>query len=234
MKIRFACLPGYEEILPKPVLAAGHLPDWLKRMPATAESAVLSGAEVRTVKQCPPFVDAMQAGILFPLATDVTVSGGEFAWDWAPPRDPRSRLTRSPLGLHVPEQATGVPAVPAGQFVLKFTNFWTVELQDGWSMLFGHPANRTDLPFRTLSGMVDCDRFKHGFVHFPALWTEPGFEGVLPAGTPVAQGWPVRRQALEIETGAFDAEAFARHLAVEDGLQDERGFYRRNYRAGGN
>ncbi|MDD3446341.1 MAG: hypothetical protein PHS60_13075 [Zavarzinia sp.] len=234
MKIRFSCLPGYEDYLPKPRLAAGALPDWLKRMPAEAASAVLAGANVRTVKQCPPFVDAMQGGILFPLAAEVTVRGGDFSWDWNLPRHPESRLTRSPLGLHVPEQAVGAPAVPPGQFVLKFTNFWTIDLPEGWSMLFGHPANRLDLPFRTLSGLVDCDRFRDGFVHFPALWTDPGFEGVLPAGTPVAQGWPVKREALEIEAGAFDDAALARHLAVEEGLQAEPGFYRKRFRAGGN
>ena len=232
MKIRFSCLPGYEPYLPKPTLAAGNLPDWLKRMPASAESAVLAGADVRTVKQCPPFVDAMQAGILFPLAADVTVRGGEFSWDWDLPRHPQSRLTRSPIGIHVPEQATGAPAVPEGQFVLKFTNFWTVELPVGWSMLFTHPVNRVDLPFQTLTGLVDCDRFSDGFVHFPALWTDPDFEGVLKAGTPVAQGFPVPREALELETGAFEAEQLDRHLAVEDGLQSERGFYRKSFRVG--
>ena len=37
----------------------------------------------------------------------------------------------------------------------------------GWSILFTHPLNRDDLPFRTLSGIVDCDRFGAGLVHFP-------------------------------------------------------------------
>ncbi len=232
MKIRFSCLPGHEAFLPKPTLASGHLPDWLKRMPASAESTVLAGAEVRTVKQCPPFVDAMQTGILFPLATDVRVEGGEFSWDWDLPRHPESRLTRSPVGIHVPEQATGAPGVPDGQFVLKFTNFWAVALPEGWSMLFGHPVNRIDLPFQTLTGLVDCDSFADGFVHFPALWTDPDFEGVLPAGTPVAQGFPVRREALDLEIGEFDDDGVARHRAVEDGLQAERGAYRKGFRAG--
>lgn len=34
------------------------------------------------MKHCPPFLDAMQAGILFPLAADLTFENGEFSWDW--------------------------------------------------------------------------------------------------------------------------------------------------------
>ncbi|GKX34610.1 MAG: hypothetical protein MnENMB40S_22280 [Rhizobiaceae bacterium MnEN-MB40S] len=230
MKIRFACLPGYEAILPKPSLASGALPDWLKAMPATAASRVLLEAEVRTVKQCPPFVDAMQSGILFPLAADVRVENGEFSWNWDAPSS-GSRMTRSPIGVHAPEQATGLPGAPSGQFVVKFNNFWTVELPEGWSMLFTHPANRTDLPFHTFSGVVDCDRWKSGHVHFPAVWTDPCFAGTLPAGTPVAQGWPIKRDNLDLEFAGMDADAFRDHEALLDSLDERSGAYRRGFRA---
>lgn len=232
MRIRVSCLPGWESCLPKPRPAAETLPDWLKRMPATAPSAVLAGEAVRTVKQCPPFVDAMRAGIVFPLAADLTVKNGEMSWDWDPPATPGARTTRSPVGVHVPEQAVGLPGADPDLFVVKFNNFWTVELPEGWSMLFGHPANRPDLPFRTLTGLVDADRWRDGFVHFPALWTDPGFEGELAAGTPVAQGYPVPRAAPDLETGEMTAEAFARHLAVQDALQEDPGLYRKRYRIG--
>jgi len=231
MKVRFSCLPGYEDIVPRPQLATGGLPEWLKRMPSKAESAVLAGAEVRTVKQCPPFLDAMQAGILFPLAADLTFENGEFSWDWDLPAQPATRATRSPIGVHVPEQAAGVPGVPEGQFAVKFNAFWTVKLPDGCSMLFSHPANRLDLPYRTLTGLVDADLWRDGLVHFPALWTDPEFTGTLPAGTPVAQGWPVPREALELEFTTMDDEALSRHSAVQDGLQSEPGFYRKSFRA---
>ncbi|GAB4353909.1 MAG: DUF6065 family protein [Oricola sp.] len=231
MKVRFSCLPGYEDIVPRPRLADGGLPDWLKRMPPKARSAALCGAEVRTVKQCPPFLDAMQAGIVFPLAADLTFADGEFSWDWNLPAQPAARATRSPIGVHVPEQATGVPGVAGGQFVVKFNAFWTVELPEGWSMLFSHPANRLDLPFRTLTGLVDADLWRDGLVHFPALWTDPGFSGTLRAGTPVAQGWPVPRETLELEFAAMDEDALARHGRIQDGLQAAPGFYRKNYRA---
>ena len=231
MKITLTCLPGYEDRLPRPSLAATGLPGWLKALPAQRESAVLEGAPVRTVKQCPPFLDAMRTGILFPLAADVAIRDGTFEWDWDLPMHPVARSTRSPVGFHVPEQAGGMPGVDPQAFAVKFNNFWTVGLPDGWSMLFTHPLNRLDLPFRTLSGIVDCDQWHDGFVHFPALWTDPDFSGVLPAGTPVAQGFPVRRDPLQLEFAAMDETALTRHVEIQDGLQAEPGLYRKAYRA---
>ncbi|MCR9255239.1 MAG: hypothetical protein NXI16_04005 [Alphaproteobacteria bacterium] len=202
-------------------------------MPSETQSPVLGGTSVRTVKQCPPFLDAMQSGILFPLAADVTVSGGKLSWDWDLPRHDKARASRSPIGVHVPEQGNGVPGVPApaaGQFFVKFNNFWTVEMPQGWSLLFTHPVNRLDLPFRTFSGQVDCDSWSDGFVHFPALWTDPEFAGVLKAGTPVAQAFPVKREALKLDFAEMTQDALARHLTVQDGLQSDPGLYRKAFR----
>jgi hypothetical protein len=203
-------------------------------MPADSASAGLAGAQVRTVKQCPPFLDAMRVGLLFPLATELRVSGGEFSWDWDLPVHPVARPSRSPIGVHFPEQIQGASGLgDPERLVLKFTNFWTVGLPDGWSMLFTHPHGRGDLPFRTLSGMVDCDGWSDGLVHFPSVWIDPDFNGVLPAGTPVAQGIPVRRDNLSLDIGEMSGEEVAAHLRIQDALQDESGLYRKSYRSGG-
>lgn len=231
MKIELRCLPGYARHLPRPVPAATSLPDWLRAMPAETVSQVLGGASVRTLKQCLPFIDALRAGLLFPLATDLVVRDGDLSWNWDLPRHPVGRQTRSPVGVHVPEQARGAPLGDApGQLVVKFTNFWTVSLPQGWSMLFVHPLNRLDLPFRTLAGVVDCDGWRDGFVHFPAVWTDPDFTGTLPAGTPVAQGIPFPRNVLELDIAEMDEAGLTRHAALQDALQAEPGLYRRDYR----
>ncbi len=64
MKVQFRCPPELTDILPRPYAAKRGMPDWLKRMAATAPSSDLNG-EIRTVKQCPPFVDAMGLGFIW-------------------------------------------------------------------------------------------------------------------------------------------------------------------------
>ena len=72
MRMTFRCDPALADHLPRPVPARGGLPDWLREMPAKARSEI-HGREIRTVKQCLPFVDAMAYGVLILLPCDVTV-----------------------------------------------------------------------------------------------------------------------------------------------------------------
>src|SRR3546814_15744597 len=81
------------------------------------------------------------------------------------------------------------------------------DLEDGWSLLYTHPLNRFDLPYRTITGLVDNDRYHDVFTHIPALWTDPDFVGTLPAGTPIAQSVPIRRPTLELATASMTPEA---------------------------
>ena len=228
--IRARCHPALAAILPKPTPARAVLPDWFRAMPSEVRADSLGGAEVRTLKHCPPLIDALSTGVMLPLAADLTVTGGEISWDWDPPILPDARITRAPVGLHVPEQATGAPFRLDIGAVVKFMNFWTLEAEPGFSLLFTHPLNREDLPFRTLSGLVDADLFRDGYVHFPALWTDPGFEGVLPAGTPVAQVFALPREGQALELGVMDADAIARNRAVQTALSEDRGVYRKAFR----
>ena len=75
MRMIFRCDPALAEHLPRPAPARGGLPDWLRQMPAKAHSDI-HGRDIRTVKQCPPFVDAMAYGVLIPLPCDVSVERG--------------------------------------------------------------------------------------------------------------------------------------------------------------
>ncbi|MAA97910.1 MAG: hypothetical protein CMN87_06675 [Stappia sp.] len=233
MRLVLRCLPELLGHVPEPVPARASLPDWLRALPSMVESETLGGVELRGMKHCPPLVDALSLGVMFRLAADLEVDDGEIAWDWDPPIAADALETRSPVGAHAPEQARGAPfGLPPDQFLVKFTNFWTIEAPDGVSLLFTHPLNREDLPFRTLAGLVDCDRFRDGYVHFPAIWSDPGFSGVLPAGTPVAQAFPLRRDALELSCQAMEEADLARHREVQQVLQAEPGAYRKRFRAG--
>ncbi len=62
-----------------------------------------------------------------------------------------------------------------GRPAIKFNSFWTIELEEGWSLLAMHPANRHDLPFRLLTGVVDSDRFNDIGIFFPSTLDRWGF-----------------------------------------------------------
>jgi hypothetical protein len=230
MTLTFRCPPALESVLPRPIPAVLGLPDWFKALPQKAFNPTM-GKEVETVKKCPPFIDAMTYGFLILLPIDLKVQEGEFTWNFDVPEGVVSEYSHSPIGFHDPSQIAGTPFFDEDRFIIKFNNFWTIEAPPGYSLLFTHPVNRTDLPFTTLTGLVDCDTFYDSPLNFPARWHDTGFNGVLPKGTPVAQCLPVKRESW---TGNFDvlsAEATARVIATRDAIGRETDVYRRQFRA---
>jgi hypothetical protein len=81
-----------------------------------------------------------------------------------------------------------------------------------------------------LTGVVDCDRFTDVGILFPAVWTDANFDGVLPRGTPIAQCFPILREALALEFQAFSAEEAERYEATANTLLSHPGAYRRRFR----
>ena len=113
MRMIFRCDPALSDHLPRPVPARRGLPHWLRKMPAKARSEI-HGREIRTVKQCPPFVDAMAYGVLIPLPCDVTVTRGSFSWAWDIPQPSTPGHPRAPLSFHVPAQFSAAPFAREG------------------------------------------------------------------------------------------------------------------------
>lgn len=189
------------------------------------------GAAIRTVKQCPPFVDAMQAGFMMPLPCDLHYADGVFAWDWEAPEPSLADHPRAPINFHSAAQVVGAPF---GQDnLIKFVGFWTIELPLGWSLLATHPLNRDDLPFRTLTGLVDADRFHDIGLLFPARWLDPATPCTLPRGTPIAQCIPILREPLQLDFGTVDGRAAEAFATVGEAVLAEPGVYRKRFRAPG-
>ena len=230
MNIIFRCDPTLIDLLPHPVPAKTMLPDWLRQMAPKVPSMVHQRS-IRTVKQCPPFVDAMTHGFMVLLPCDVTVKAGQFSWDWPLPGLTVPGHPRAPLSFHVPEQMAGSPLAHGRRSALKFNSFWTVELEAGWSLMAVHPVNRDDLPFRLVTGLVDSDRFNDVGINFPAIWTDPAFEGVLPRGMPVAQCYPIPREALTLSCEPMAVRNIAAYETVVTKIMAGPGVYRKGYRS---
>lgn len=230
MTLIFRCTAGFEKVLPRPIPAVQGLPNWFKSLPQKSYNPTME-AETQTVKKCPPFIDAMTYGFLMPLATDLEVRDGEFSWNFEVPKGFVSEYSHSPIGFHDSSQVIGTPLEDEDRFIIKFNNFWTIEAPPGYSMLFTHPVNRTDLPFTTLTGLVDCDTFSDTPVSFPARWHDQNFNGVLPKGTPVAQCLPVKRENWVGRFQTMSNEAVVRLIDTHDAIRRETGVYRHQFRA---
>ncbi len=232
VQITFRCDPALIDILPRPRPARESLPQWLRDMTPRVPSAV-HGRPIRTLKQCPPFVDAMSHGFMMVLPCDVVVRDEQFSWDWPLPTLAIADHPRAPLSFHVPEQLAGSPFGEGHRAALKFNSFWTIELEPGWSLMALHPINRADLPFRLVTGLVDADAFSDVGINFPALWTDRAFAGVLPRGTPIAQCFPVPRTAPELVCEAMSPERAHRYAALAADIMGEPGVYRKRFRGKG-
>ena len=93
------------------------------------------------------------------------------------------------------------------------------------------PMKASQMPFTTLTGLVDCDHYHDAWVHFPARWHDANFNGVLPKGTPVAQCFPVKRENWSVRTAVFTEEETQRAHDLTNEIFREKGVYRRQYRS---
>jgi hypothetical protein len=230
MELTFRCPPELDQILPRPIPAVRGLPDWFKALPQKAYNPTM-GTDTQTVKKCPPFIDAMTYGFLMPLPIDLEVRDGEFTWNFEVPKGFVSEYSHSPIGFHDSSQVAGTPYADDDRFIIKFNNFWTIEAPPGYAVLFTHPVNRTDLPFTTITGLVDCDKFANSPVNFPARWHDPDFNGVLPKGTPVAQCLPVKRESWLARFEMMSGDANVRMVETRESIRRETGVYRHQFRA---
>ena len=230
MKLIFRCPPELAGILPPPIPAVQGLPDWFKALPSKAFNAIAQD-DSQTIKRCPPFIDAMTYGFLLLLPCDLKFANGEFSWDFDVPVNSVNNSMRSPIAFHDASQVAGTPFHLDDYFAIKFNNFWTIEAPPGFSILFTHPVNRPDLPFTTLTGLVDSDLYHDNRVHFPAHWHDLTFNGVLAKGTPVAQCMPVKRESWEASIETLSGEDTMRLRELSSAIDREPGIYRHQFRA---
>lgn len=183
-----------------PAPAARSIPEWFRKMPKFREKISsptfdgIGNADL-TIKACPPFLDALTSGYMIYTEFDMNVSweDGYPVFEW--------RSGGDLISTHHEEQIVA-QQVPEGfsKQPLKFNNLWQIITPKGYSTLFTHPLNRNDLPFSTISGVVETDRYKN-IINFPFVIKE-NFEGIIPAGTPIVQLFPFKRESWAMELGS--------------------------------
>jgi hypothetical protein len=186
---------GQLNYLDEPKPASLLVPEWYKQMDSyinKEKKPIGDGTSAGTIKRCMPVFDAITAGYIITTPTDVFVSqkDGEPYYEWA---------SLSSINFHSVEQAPSHPNRNGLDIYPKFINFWGIKTPPGYSCLFVQPMHRP-APFTILPGVVDTDGYINA-VNFPFVLNDKAFEGLIPAGTPMAQVIPFKREDWKMKIG---------------------------------
>jgi hypothetical protein len=224
--IEFLCRPEDEGVIAEPVPAKTVLPAWFRRLQGVDESQLTATNNGLTVKRCMPFVDAMAAGWIIPLAApvrlEISEGGRSISAGW--------EFDREMVSNHGSFQIAGSPYEPHPP--MKFHNYWTIRTPNGWSCLFLPSINRPDSVVEVLSGLVDTDRYRSP-VNFPFVAIAPDGVYTLKKGTPLVQVIPFRRAdaALGASIRAESKQEGEEREQIRRSTHAGEGWYKRHARA---
>ena len=228
LKIKFVpTSPEYSDLLvPEP--ATRHVPEWYVSLSKFENSnsekhlhpnnAVGSDSAAVFTKMCPPFLDALTAGYMYVLEDDLHIDldkDGKPVLTWGIDRllvDKRPKID-----LPVPDNCHPIH--------YGWRMNWYYETPPGYSILITHPMNRHDLPFYTMSGIVESDIW--GLPVFTTFFLKRNFRGTIPKGTPIFQIIPFKRDNWELELDDKEETLDFHELLAENRRSSMYGHYKK-------
>jgi hypothetical protein len=185
-----------DDFITKPKPSSHVIPDWYKQTESYRGGT--KGLTERlntngTIKKCMPVFDAMTAGYILSTAADIFVKqeNGKPVFYWS---------NHNMIEFHEFSQGGLHPSIQDQDGDLpKFINHWAIKTPKGYSTLFVAPFHRKEI-FAIFPGVVDTDEFNTP-VNFPFMLKDLTFEGVIPAGTPIVQVIPFKRESWQMELG---------------------------------
>lgn len=194
-EITFTNMLGLDFFPPQPAIK--QVPDWYKNISeywAEEGKKILEpGVTPATIKKCIPVFDAMTAGYILFTQVEVQVrqQDGIPFYNWA---------AQDAISFHPIEQADLHPKANGFSFP-KWVNPYAIKTPPGYSVLFVPPMHNPNNIFTILPGFVDTDTYKAP-VNFPFVLDDPKWEGIIPAGTPMAQVIPIKRESWKHKIGS--------------------------------
>lgn len=180
--------------LPKPAVFC--LPEWYKKTPSYLRESRNFDSE--TIKKCVPVFDALTSGYIIFSYCDIHIetdkNGNKIVTTGV--GDAISRHDNEQFSLH--------PNSKKQQDALKFINVWSIKTPKNYSCLVINPFHRSNI-FSILEGIVDTDRY-HLPINLPFLLNDFTFTGLIPAGTPIAQIIPFKRDSWKMQFGTKEDE----------------------------
>jgi len=184
------------EIYPNIITAAkNHVPEWYKNITKWKNNEIfdIEKGFNKSLKFCMPIIDSMTSGYMIVLPNDLYVKNNNGA--------PYITYNDIEFPPSARENVSSLDLVPFGHHPTEFV--WQSGVSNtvpiGYSLLFTHPFNRHDLPFTTLSGIVDGGFVMHPNGKIP-FFIKQGFEGIIPQGTPIIQLIPYRQENWSSKT----------------------------------
>lgn len=194
-----------KEFYPTP--ASENIPSWYKDLDSytTNNKKILDsdGNIGPTIKKCMPVFDSITTGYIIYTYSDIYVRQDEtktehgeiiknpfYSWSY-----------QNAIEFHSIDQAPSHPNRNNHNLAYpKFISPWGIKTPNGYSTLFIQPVHR-ESPFTILPGVVDTDTY-YAPVNFPFVLNDVSFEGMIPAGTPIAQVIPFKRDSWKMSFGS--------------------------------
>jgi hypothetical protein len=173
----------------KPVPSSTLIPTWWKKMPVYSSlenKLLLNPSPTVTSKKCFPLLDSITAGYIVKLWADIMVTqtpdGPYIQWN-----------TSQEVVASWPYDMSKGFEIPEGfsKTVFKYMHGWIIKTPKNYSCLITHPVGYQNLPFKTLSGIIDTDKL-NTFANSPFV-VKSNFEGIIEKGTPMFQVLPFKR-----------------------------------------
>lgn len=189
MKITFTKTVDVSDLY-KPAPAKSMIPQWYKDIDSYVDrekKPLEDGTIPTTIKKCMPVFDAMTSGYIIRTYSDISIQkheeGTHFAWSLG-----------EGIHWHSYQQIENYPSsfLNNGESVPKFMNPWAIKTPKGYSVLICNPMHNKSSIFSILEGIVDTDKYDAP-INFPFIIIDKNFEGIIPAGTPIAQVIPFKR-----------------------------------------
>jgi len=194
-EITFTNILGFNFYPPKPAIK--EVPEWYKNTPEyvgeNGKKITIAGIIPVTIKKCIPVFDAMTSGYIIYTQVDVQVEYKDNLpyYTWA---------EQNAIAFHPLQQAPLHPNKNEAPYA-KWNNPYSIKTPPGYSTLFTPPMHNPNGIFTILPGIVDTDSYTAP-VNFPFILNDITWEGLIPAGTPIAQLIPIKRDSWKSKIGS--------------------------------
>lgn len=189
-------IPHAQHGIKNAMSAKDFIPDWYKK----SEKFFIDGdSESPGLKTCVPFLDSLLSGYMMTTWEDMVVNttgdqvivktinlGQEFI-------NTAGNNNSYQIGFRKHESGALIPR-PEGHHIqhMTWSNTLGLKTPKKYSVLFTHPLNRFDLPFTTMSGIIDSDEWTTSG-NIPFFFKNNLNDVFIPKGTPLVQVIPIKR-----------------------------------------